>query len=250
MRDSTALLTTKFGAHFFGQLLHFPGHVDGVADDGEFHPLRRTDVADNDRAVVEGDADIQFRQTFRAPFEIEPRQFLAHGEGGADGGDRILARPGAADVAPDGHDGVAHEFIERAAKPKNALDHGAEIFVQLPNEHVRIARGADFGVTADVGKKDRDPLAHAAERLLEELGVIEHLAHEIARNIALEGLADASFLHALEGEIGRQPEEKGGVELKAGRGHGQKNRGVIKNVERQTRPARIDRDERENPEPG
>ena len=90
-------------------------------------------------AVIERDADPKLRPPFGAPGCVQAGQFLAHGERGTNGRDCVLCRAGAAHISPDRHDGVAHEFVEGAAETKHALDHGGEIFIQLLDEHMRIA---------------------------------------------------------------------------------------------------------------
>jgi len=51
--------------------------------------------------------------------------------------------------------------------------------------------------------------------LLVEFGSIEHFAHDIARDIALERLPNAPFVDPLETEVGREPEQDGEVELQS-----------------------------------
>ena len=56
-----ALADNEIGSQVFGQLLKFPSHVYRISDHGEFHSLRRPNVADNHFAMIDRDTDSQLR---------------------------------------------------------------------------------------------------------------------------------------------------------------------------------------------
>src|SRR5205823_8284771 len=56
------LADDEIDAQLLGQFLKFPCHVDGIADDSEFHSLGRSNVADNDFAMIDRNTDSQLWQ--------------------------------------------------------------------------------------------------------------------------------------------------------------------------------------------
>ena len=88
-------------------------NVDRAAQDRVVDAFLRADVADNGRAAVDPDANLDDRQSdFLAlvvPFADEPLQHDAR-QHGAIGVIILLDR-----CAEEGHHGVADEFVERAA---------------------------------------------------------------------------------------------------------------------------------------
>src|SRR5439155_10868064 len=93
-----ALADDKIGAQILGQLLKLPSHVYGVADNGKFHPLRRSNVADNYFPMIDRDTDSQLGQTALRPSRIQPLQFRPHGEGRANSIGRVISDAFAAGV--------------------------------------------------------------------------------------------------------------------------------------------------------
>ena len=155
--------------------------------------LRRADVADAALARVEADADADGHRRLPAlsrrlgPARIEPDQLLLHAQRGAAGVARV-ARIGERRV-PEGHDGVAHEFIDRAALGEDHLGQGRE---QLVEEADQLLGGEAFRQrreAAHVGKQQGHLARFAAE--LQLVVVARELFHQGGCHVMAEGRAHA-----------------------------------------------------------
>ena len=141
---------------------------------------------------------------------VELHQPLAHLQRRAHRRARVeldaLARGG--DVAPDRHDRVSNELVQRAAVAQDAVDHLAEVGVELPHQLGFLDVLADLGVIADIGKKDGHRALVPAELERRRIGkqVVHHLRRQHARKHAAHFLPPARL---------RQPEPQAAHDLHA-----------------------------------
>ena len=166
-----------------------PRIVYGIADDGEIHAGRCTDVSDDHGAVIEGDPDVELNAPFLTPAGVQAGGSFAHGDRASGGVAGVFTDTRAADVAPNGHDGVAHELVECAAVLKDAIDHLCEVFVELGDERMRVQTRCGAGEIAQVGKENGNFACHSAEGLEVSGGLIEQFRYNILANVTLEGTA-------------------------------------------------------------
>ena len=96
------------------------------------------------------------------------------------------------DVAPDGHDGVADEFIERAVEAEHVVHHFAEVFIKLEDELGFVGFFGESGEVADVGEEDGDGASDTAEGIHERLRIVEKHLDEVLGHVTFEGFPDAS----------------------------------------------------------
>jgi len=103
-------------------------HVDRVTDDRVFQPTMAPDIAGEDLPVVDPDTHADFGTSGQRPLLIQSSDAVLHGDGGTQRPVRIIGvRNGG---APEGHDGITDEFVQRTAVLEDDLDHLAEIFRQ------------------------------------------------------------------------------------------------------------------------
>ncbi len=132
---------------------------------------------------------------------------------------------------------------------KHALDHLAEVFVELRHERLRIGALRHGGEAANVGKQHRAAAAHPAERLLELVRAVEHLAHEIVRDVALEHRAGAEFFEEGGEELLHEAERAAGVEHEQGRQHHRHRPPLRVNAKGEREPADVARREQRGAPP-
>src|SRR5438046_4068857 len=106
-----------------GQFLEPPAEIHRVADDGEFHSLRRTNVADNNFTIVDACSHPKFRPPPGPPGRVQLSQSLSHRYGGANCGHRIFPRAVAVESAPDRHERITDELVQSATMFEDALNH-------------------------------------------------------------------------------------------------------------------------------
>ena len=230
---------------FFGQPFEARGEVDGVADDGEFHLLGGAEVADDDFAVVQADADVEFGHAASAPVGVQLLQTFPHGERGGDGVAGVQRGAGADDVAPDGHDGVADKLVERAVMREDEPHHLLEIFVELLDELGGVRVLSERGEAAHVGEQNGDRLADAGEGVEERLRVVEQFLDDVFGDVALQSFSHARLIEPLEQEVEGQHHRAADEEHEQRRGDGQEKPGVVEKVFRQKPPARAQREDGE-----
>src|SRR5262249_25970666 len=85
--------------------------VGRVGDDRGRQRLRAADVAGDEGAGVDADADLEREDAAHRALAVEPRQPLHHLDGAADGADRVVRA--LQRRAEERHDPVAHELVER-----------------------------------------------------------------------------------------------------------------------------------------
>src|SRR5437773_4916285 len=71
----------------------------------------RRDVASEDIAIIDANADPERRGPFPFPFRVEGLQFASHSERGPHTGFGVFRNALAPHVPADGHDGVTDKFI-------------------------------------------------------------------------------------------------------------------------------------------
>ena len=183
---------------FLGQTFQPRGEIDRVADDGKLHFFGRTEVANDYFALVDADAESEFEHPARFPVFVELFQAAFHRERRGHGIQGVWLRPLADDAAPDGHDGVANKFVERALMREHVRDHFLEIFVELFDQRVRVGALSEGGESAHIREEHRDRLAHAAERVEKRLRIVEQFLDDVAGDVAFEGPAHAALFEAFE----------------------------------------------------
>ena len=101
--------------------------VHRIADNRVVDPIRRADIADNDLAHVDAHADTNRLQSGGHAAFVVRRERSLDGDGSpASRSGRVL---NAAGRPPKGHDGVADEFIDRAAFPFDAGRDEREVLI-------------------------------------------------------------------------------------------------------------------------
>src|SRR5439155_8616919 len=126
---------------------------------------------------------------------------------------RVLGFTLAFDVSPHRHDGVANELIESAVVLKNDIGHRAQVFIQLPDQFLRIGFLAHGGETDDVRKKNRRRHARTFERVVVAAGILQNFFDQILGNVTLERASSAQLFHALNRVI--DPEGADATEQKS-----------------------------------
>src|SRR5687768_18169152 len=90
--------------------------------------------------------------------------------------------------APERHDPIAHELVERALVLEHGLDHLLEVLVQHLDQRLRPGAFAHPRETADVGVEHR-ALLHERSALLDLELAAEHALGDVRRKQAAEALA-------------------------------------------------------------
>ena len=136
------------------QLLDVRGTVRRTTDDGVLRTARGTDVADDDFARINSDADLHFRLAGSGEFRVEGSKRGFHSQrslhsllsvvAGVGGGPECRQEP------------VAQKLVDEAAVRVNRLRHYFEKAVQALDHLTRRARLAKAREVADVAKQDRD----------------------------------------------------------------------------------------------
>src|SRR5438477_11128171 len=104
-----------------GQFLEPPAEIHCVADDGEFHSLRRSDVADNNFAIVDACSHPKFRPPACPPGRVQLNQSSSHRHGGTNRGNSIFPGAVAVESSPNRHESVTDELVQSAAVLEDAL---------------------------------------------------------------------------------------------------------------------------------
>ena len=184
--------------------------VHDVADNGVVDPVRRADVADDQRPGMNANADAH-------PFLAGGRALVIVG------GDRALDGGGCAGGAlgrvvdlvrgaPKGHDRVADILIDRAALLLDAFGNQGEVLVDELGDFRRGHRLAGRGETGDVGEHDRefaffgpgadpvfaDQMLHQGARHIAAERPQAH-EHRIERRREIVDLLDAAALQRRDG---------------------------------------------------
>ena len=153
------------------------------------------------------------------PIGVQAQETFLHEQGGFDGEGNVLRGPLAFNVAPDRQDGVADEFVDRAAPGEDVVDHEREVFVQLGDKLGRIHLFGHGGKPAQIGHDQRDAFALTAQLAEIGLRIIEHFADDVFRDVGFERAADAEFFERLVREIVNKGDEAGD-----GEGQGRRDR--------------------------
>src|SRR5438132_5318783 len=111
----------------FSQTLQPSGHIHRIPDDGRFHFTRRTHVAEYDFAEVKSAAHRERPEAALLPIRIETGKRSFHSSSRFHCQHGISRRPGAIDVSPNGEDGIADEFVDRATTRENVFYHQREV---------------------------------------------------------------------------------------------------------------------------
>jgi hypothetical protein len=146
---------------------------------------------------VDADADVERGHPAALPVAVEARQRVHLLEGALDRAHRTVGVRHRR--APEGHDPVAHELVERPLLPEDHLDHELEVLVQDVDHHLRGDALAHARETADVAVEDRALLDVGAALLHVELAG-DHLLGHVRRQEAREALAGDDLLL----DLGRQ----------------------------------------------
>src|ERR1700687_339391 len=162
------------------------GGGDRGADDRVLQPLGAADVAGEDFAGIEADADGDRPPALTAPLGVEPGDPALHGDRRLDCPVGVIAasqgRP------PERHHRVADELVERPAVLEDHGDHLGEVLGEQAGDLVRAHLLGERGEAADVGEQDDDFALGAAELHL-ALGAGD-LTGEIRGEVTLEGRQD------------------------------------------------------------
>ena len=97
--------------------------IHGIAYHRRIHSVLRTNIANDHFTVIDADAHAQSHPALFAPTLIELAQLPPHTQRCSRAAFRVLRRSKATHVAPDSHDGVANELIQRAAIAENHRSH-------------------------------------------------------------------------------------------------------------------------------
>ncbi len=221
-------------AVLFGGAFEAGGGVDGVADGGEFFFELGAHVADDGFALVEADADGEGFDAAGGPEFVEFGQFFAHAEGGGGGGAGVGDEVGfggvVAEAAPDGHDGIADEFVDAAVGFEDGLDHAVEVFVELEDELFGGEFFGEAGEAAEVGEEEGDVAMGAAEGFEVGGGLAEdlllHVRGEVAGDGGAKALSLAAFMHVVVAEA----EESGEGGAGGGEQHGDDEGALVEGV--------------------
>src|SRR5579883_2737146 len=126
--------------------------VRRVADDRVRERLRAADVTDDARARVDADADGERGLSVCDALPVEAAERLHLIERALHASDGIV--PVGEGSAPEGHDAVAHELVERPLVLEQRLDHELEVLVQHLDDHFGRRALAHRGEAADVAVED------------------------------------------------------------------------------------------------
>src|SRR5579885_2267846 len=144
---------------FLGGGFEAARRVDRIAHGGERDRLAVADLADDGRAAMEADADLERRFQIVGKRPVELDEALRHE---ARRGQRLAAAGfGPAPDAEKGHDAVADEFVDMPARRLDGFAHGGEIAVEDEDDVVGQARFGELGEGAEIGEENGD-LALAA----------------------------------------------------------------------------------------
>src|SRR5258708_15427596 len=147
--------------HALGEPLDPARHVHRIAYCSVFAPLLGTDQANNRRSGVNADADIEIRIRM-GEILAEGLQRIRHLQSSLDG---MFGIPGVVERrAPDRHDAIADELVQRAAIAEDHFDLPAEIAIEQADDFLRRARFGEGCETAYVGKQQGDLAALAFAR--------------------------------------------------------------------------------------
>src|SRR5437867_494799 len=125
-----------------------------VADHRVFQPAVRPDVAGEHLPEVDPDPNAELRAALLLPLRLEPLQGLelieraVHGAIGV-----VFVRHGR---APQRHDRIAHELVERAAVLEHELHHLGEILGEERGDVVRAHGLRHRREAADIGEENHD----------------------------------------------------------------------------------------------
>ena len=137
------------------------GQVHRVADDRVVEAFGRSQVADDGLAGVQADAHGQGRQLQPGKAPVETFQGVPLEQRRPAGPHRLvfLVQGG----APQGHDGVAFEFIHRALLLQDDLGHGGKVVVEQGHHRLGVQALGNGGEAGQVGEKQGNPAALAPQ---------------------------------------------------------------------------------------
>ena len=174
------------------------GDVDVVADDGEFESFLGTHVSSDDLPAVDADACAQWGAAIGDTGVVEFFETDLDLVGSQDSATRIFGA--ALGGSPDGHDGIADEFVESSFVGKDDIDQKLEVFVEISDEFFGVVAFAHGGKATDIGEHDGgfgEFTAHADGEV-----VFVEAIHDGGGEKALEVGADQGFFFDFAGELG------------------------------------------------
>ena len=157
-----------------------------------------TDVADQDVALVDPHAHTERHPAFRFPLVVQLFELTTHSKRSVGAGFGILGYTLAFHVAPNRHDGVANELIERASIFENHAHHMAKVLIQMSNQLLGISLLAQSRKPNEIGKQDADRFARPTHAAVVAAGVFENFFDQILRNVTFECAPGSQLYHALE----------------------------------------------------
>ena len=104
------------------------GEVDAIADDGVIHAFEGADIAGDDFAGVDADADFEGFESFACAVFVEFGEAAEHLNACGDGLVGVFVAT--KEAAEDGHKGIADVFVEDALVAEDDIDHLSEVFVE------------------------------------------------------------------------------------------------------------------------
>ena len=175
------------------QLLQPMADVYAIAHHGIIYPLRRADIADNDRAGMQADTQMQRRLAgFRLDF-VAGLDRRTDGKCGAAGTDGMVGlffwR------APKGHHRIADILINCAALRVDAGAHLGEMIIQQGRRFFRAHLLRSGREANDIREHDRDVALHRAPEITFPL--VHEAAYQTARHIGFEPAQGGD--HGVEG---------------------------------------------------
>ncbi len=165
------------------------GDVDGVTEDRVIDTGRRPDVTYHDRSRVHRHPNLDAIEAFGFALAVPDVQGLQQFDGRTHGAlGVILLRQRRTE---ERHDGIADEFIERAAVFENDIRSDRKELIEKCRHVLRRQAFTASGKADDVGKKDRR--LGQSHRLAIGPGVRQHDFDDRRRVIALETVPGLSF---------------------------------------------------------
>ena len=168
------------------------------------------DVPGEHVAVIDADPHADLWPPLTDPALVQLRDRPLHGDRRAH---RAVGIIGMRDRrAPEGHDRVADELVERAAVLEDHLHHLGEVLAQELGDGVRPHRFGHRGEATDVAEEHRGGPALAA--LADGAFLLRDIGRDVGREVALEVGADGDFaadLLRVAGVLdadGREPAER------------------------------------------
>ena len=165
-----------------GRLFEPRRKVHAAADDRVVHAVLAAEVADGAEPGVDADPALQRPLDARiSPHALQLVHPLAHGDGHAHAGQRVLLDAARLRVAEEDDDGVADVLVDGRTEVVGDARHLGEIVVEQLRQILGLEPVGGLGETGDVGEKDGELLAAACN--LDLLPAGENRIIELRRQI-------------------------------------------------------------------